>query len=133
MRTAPIFVNQLTHVILRNIRRVHRSLRAPPSCLARSSSRCEALLAADEETIAGATPVSLLVSMLSRRRRAQSMCYEENAASHFARSDQFDMALDHGGRRGLAALGEVMARYVRPRPGGDVEPPEVRGQFHLVR
>ena len=38
---------------------------------------------------------------------------EDNAQSYFERSDRFDMALDlTAGRRGLAALGEVTARWV---------------------
>jgi hypothetical protein len=39
---------------------------------------------------------------------------DDNAASYFARSDQFDMALDlTAGRKGLAALGTVIERWVR--------------------
>jgi hypothetical protein len=76
-----------------------------------------ALLAADEETIAGAsaTSVSPLVSMLGLpAASAIDVLGEENAASYFARSDQFDMALDvTAGRKGLAALGEVIARWIR--------------------
>jgi hypothetical protein len=39
---------------------------------------------------------------------------DDNAATYWERSDRFDMALDlTAGRRGQAALGEVLARFVR--------------------
>jgi hypothetical protein len=39
---------------------------------------------------------------------------DHNAQDYFARSDQFDMALDlTAGRKGLVALGDVIARFVR--------------------
>jgi hypothetical protein len=121
-KTAPIFVNQLTHVILRNIldgctdpwvlRAAELFFRPQLVTLHEGS-----LLAADEETIAGAsaTPVSPLVSMLGLpAASAIDVLGEDNAASYFARSDQFDMALDvTAGRKGLAALGEVIARWIR--------------------
>ena len=41
------------------------------------------------------------------------MLNDDNAATYWERSDRFDMALDlTAGRRGLAALGEVIARWV---------------------
>jgi Family of unknown function (DUF6352) len=121
-KTAPIFVNQLTHVILRNIldgctdpwvlRAAELFFRPQLVTLHEG-----ALLAADEETIAGAsaTPVSPLVSMLGLpAASAIDVLGEENAASYFERSDQFDMALDvTAGRKGLAALGEVIGRWIR--------------------
>jgi hypothetical protein len=75
------------------------------------------LLAADEETIAGAsaTPVSPLVSMLGLPAASEiDVLGEHNAADYFARSERFDMALDlTAGRKGLAALAEVMTRWLR--------------------
>jgi hypothetical protein len=47
---------------------------------------------------------------------------EDNAASYWERSDLFDMALDlTAGRRGLAALGEALERWVAHLLGIDVE------------
>src|SRR5262249_12461511 len=121
-RTPPIFVNQLVHVILRNVldgcvdpfvlRAAELFFRPQIMTLHEGS-----LLAADEETLAGksATPVSPLVSMLGLPAASEiDVLGEDNAASYFARSDQFDMALDvTAGRKGLAALGEVIGRWVQ--------------------
>jgi hypothetical protein len=74
------------------------------------------LIAADEETVAGADAqtASPLVSMLGLPAEAEiDILNEDNAASYWERSDRFDMALDLSpGRRGLAALGDVVARWV---------------------
>ena len=121
-RTPPLFVNQLVHVILRNVldgcedpwmlRAAELFFRPQVMTLHDGS-----LLAADQETISGigANPVSPLVSMLGLpRESAIDVLGEDNAASYFARSDRFDMALDlTAGRKGLAALAAVIARWVR--------------------
>jgi hypothetical protein len=121
-KTPPIFVNQLVHVILRNVldgcedpfvlRAAELFFRPQTMTLHEGS-----LLAADEETISGtgATAVSPLVSMLGLPAASEiDVLGEENAASYFERSDQFDMALDlTAGRKGLEALGEAIARWVR--------------------
>lgn len=129
-RTPPLFINQLVHVILRNIldgcddafvlraaELFFRSQRLTP--------HEGALLAADEERIAGhnPAPVSPLVGMLGLERSAAvDVLSERNAAEYFAQSDAYDMALDlTAGRRGLAALAEVIARWVRHFLGLDVE------------
>src|SRR4029450_12329025 len=74
------------------------------------------LIAADEETIAGIgdTPLSPLVSMMGLPTAAAiDVMTEDNAQSYWERSDRFDMALDlTAGRRGLTALGQVVARWV---------------------
>jgi hypothetical protein len=120
--TPPIFVNQLVHVILRNmldacddpleLRAAELFFRAQVLTLHDGS-----LLAADEETISGtsATPVSPLVSMLGLPAASNiDVLGEHNADSYYERSDQFDMALDlTAGRVGLAALARVLARWVR--------------------
>ena len=66
------------------------------------------LIAADEETIGGATatPVSPLVSMLGIPAEAEIDVHHRRQCRHYwERSDLFDMALDlTAGRRGLAAL-----------------------------
>jgi hypothetical protein len=121
-KTPPIFINQLAHAILRNVldgcddpwvlRAAELFFRPQIVTLHEGS-----LLAADEETIAGVGggPVSPLVSMLGLPAASQiDVLAEDNAASYFARSDQFDMALDvTAGRRGLVALGEAITRWVR--------------------
>ena len=121
-QTPPLFVNQLVHLILRNIldgcddpwvlRAAELFFRPQVITLHEGS-----LLAADEETIsgAGATPVSPLVSMLGLpAASAIDVLGEHNAENYFGRSDQFDMALDlTAGRKGLAALAEVITRFVR--------------------
>jgi hypothetical protein len=120
--TPPIFLNQLVHVILRNVLdgcddplelRAAELFFRPQVLTLHDGS----LLAADEETISGtsATPVSPLVSMLGLPAASNiDVLGEHNAASYFDRSDQFDMALDlTAGRAGLAALARVLARWVR--------------------
>lgn len=138
-RTPPLFLDQLVHVILRNA--LHGCedpfvLRAAelffrPQRLALHDG---ALIAADEETIAGmgGAPLSPLVSMLGLPAGAQiEVLHEGNAHSYWQRSDAFDMALDlTAGRRGLAALGEAMTRWIKHMLAIDVvlEPlTEMRG------
>jgi hypothetical protein len=74
------------------------------------------LIAADEETIASADgqPVSPLVAMLGLPSpSAIDVLVEENAETYWQRSDRFDMGFDlTAGRRGLAALAEVIARWI---------------------
>lgn len=128
-RTPPLFLNQLAHVILRNVLdgcddpwvlRAGELFFRPQIVTLHEGS----LLAADEETIGGAGggPVSPLVSMLGLpAASAIDVLGEDNAATYFGRSDRFDMALDlTAGRRGLAALGEVIARWVRHMLAVDV-------------
>jgi hypothetical protein len=120
--TPPIFLDQLVHVILRNaldgcddpfvLRAAELFFRKQVVTLHEGS-----LLAADEETISGAsaTPVSPLVSMLGLpAASAIDVLSDHNADGYFDRSDQFDMALDvTAGRRGLVALGSAIERWVR--------------------
>jgi Family of unknown function (DUF6352) len=102
-----LFLNQLVQVILRNalddcadafmLRAAELFFR--PQKL---SSYEGTLVAADEETAS------------SLRAGALSPMNETNACSYWDRSDSFDMAFDlTAGRRGLAALGEVIERWVR--------------------
>jgi hypothetical protein len=121
-QTPAIFLHQLVHVILRNmldgcddavaLRAAELFFREQ-----RMTVHDGSLIAADEETIAGtsATPTSPLVSMLGLPAAAEiDVLGEANADSYWDRSDRFDMALDlTAGRRGLAALGEVIARWVK--------------------
>jgi len=121
-KTPHIFINQLVHVILRNalddcgdpfVLRAAETFFRPQRMTQHEGS----LIAADEETIAGksATPVSPLVSMLGIPPEAEiDVINDDNADHYFAHSDQFHMAIDlTAGRRGLAALGEVVERWVR--------------------
>jgi len=120
-RTPPLLFNQLLHVILRNaldgcedafVLRAAELLFRPQRLTLHDGS----LIAADEETIAGigAAPVSPLVSMLGLPAEAGiDVLTADNAPTYWERSDRFDMALDlTAGRRGLAALGEAMTRFV---------------------
>jgi hypothetical protein len=132
-KTPPLFLNQLVHVILRNalddctdafVLRAAELFFRPQ----RVTLHEGALLAADEETIAGANPapMSPLVSMLGLEKSAAiDVLTDENAASYWERSDRFDLALDlTAGRRGHAALGAVIARWIGHLLGVavDIEP-----------
>ena len=120
-KTPPLFLHQLVHVILRNaldrcddpfvLRAAELLFRAQRVTLHEG-----ALLAADEERIAGTTlaPVSPLVSMLGLERAVDiDVLSDANAESYWERSDAFDMALDlTAGRRGLASLAQVLERFI---------------------
>ena len=120
-KTPPLFVNQLVHVILRNaldgvddarvLRAAEMFFRTQRVTLHEGS-----LIAADEETVAGGNsePVTPLVSMLGLPAEAEiDVLNDDNAASYWERSDQFDMALDlTGGRQGLTALAEAMRLWI---------------------
>ncbi len=120
-KTPPLFVNQLVHVILRNmldecedayIIRAAELFFRPQKLTVHDGS----LIAADEETVEGASKqtISPLVSMLGLPSPTDiDVLNDENAGSYWERSDQFDMALDlTGGRRGHDALSAVIARWV---------------------
>jgi Family of unknown function (DUF6352) len=119
--TPPLFLNQLVHVILRNVldacsdafvlRAAELFFRPQRLTLHEGS-----LIAADEETVAGvgARSASPLVSLLGLPATAGiDVLNDSNAASYWEHSDRFDLALDlTAGRRGLAALGEVIDRWL---------------------
>jgi hypothetical protein len=119
--TPPLFLDQLVHVIARNaldgcedpfvLRAAEMFFR--PQRLALHDG---ALLAADDETIAGigALPLSPLVSMLGIPAAAQiDVMTEENAESYWERSDRFDMALDlTPERRGSHALAAALEAWI---------------------
>jgi hypothetical protein len=127
--TPPLFLDQLVHVILRNvldgcsdpfvIRAAELFFRPQ-----RMTTHEGALIAADEEMIAGigTAPLSPLVSMLGIPAGAQiDILTDDNAHSYWGRSDLFDMALDLSvGRRGLAALAEAIERWVQHMLSVDV-------------
>jgi hypothetical protein len=125
-----IFIDQLVQVILRNIlddcddvfvlRAAELLFRTQ-----RLTSYEGSLIAADEEAIPGsrARPLSPLVAMLGTFAPTEvDVLSETNAAQYWQRSDAFDMALDlTAGRRGLAALGHVVTRWVHHLLAVDVE------------
>jgi hypothetical protein len=120
-RTPPLFLNQLVHVILRNLLDACDDplmLRAAELFFRtqRVTLHQGGLIAADEETVEGmgTAPVSPLVAMLGLPSGPEiDILGEENAAQYWERSDRFDMALDlTAGRDGLAALARVMARWI---------------------
>jgi hypothetical protein len=129
-RTPPLFVNQLVHVILRNVldgcddafmlRAAELFFREQRMTLHEGS-----LLAADEETIGGIgrEPLSPLVSMMGLPAAAEiDVLNDENAESYWERSDRFDTALDlTAGRAGLAALGRVIRAWIRHMLAVDVD------------
>jgi hypothetical protein len=116
-----LFLNQLVQLILRNIldgsddafvlRAAELFFRPQRLALHEGS-----LIAADEETLSGlgGRPPSPLVAMLGLPASADiDVLNAENAAQYWARSDRFDMALDlSAGQRGLAALAEVIERFI---------------------
>jgi hypothetical protein len=118
----PLLLNQLVQVILRNVledcddalvlRAAEMFFRSQKMALHQGS-----LIAADEETISGSgnRPLSPLVSILGLPAEAEiDVLSEANAGVYWQRSDSFDMALDlTAGGRGLAALGDVVRRWVR--------------------
>jgi hypothetical protein len=119
--TPPLFLNQLVHVILRNVLdgcddafmlRAAEMFFRPQRLTVHEGS----LIAADEETIAGTSPqpVSPLVAMLGLPAPGGiDVLSDDNAPSYWERSDRFDLALDlTAGRRGLDALGKVIGRWI---------------------
>jgi hypothetical protein len=129
-RTPVLFLNQLVHVILRNVldgcedpyvlRAAEILFRSQLVTLHEGS-----LLAADEETISDHTghQVSPLVSMMGLPAEAEiDVMTDENAERYWERSDQFDMALDlSGGQHGHAALGQVIEAFVQHMLGVEVD------------
>jgi Family of unknown function (DUF6352) len=121
-RTPPLFLDQLVHVILRNIldgfddpfvARAAELFFRPQRVALRDGT----IVVADEETIdgIGSAPVSPLMSLPGMPGTAEiDVMTDDNAESYWRRSDKFDMALDLTvGRPGLKALAAVVARWVR--------------------
>jgi hypothetical protein len=120
--TPPLFLNQLVHVILRNaldgcddpfVLRAAEMFFRPQQLTVLDGS----LIAADAETLEGIDPqpISPLVSMLGLPSPTGiDVLNEDNAHDYWERSDSFDLAFDlTAGRRGLAALATVIARWVQ--------------------
>ena len=116
----PIFVDQLTHVILRNaLDRCEDAYALRAAELFFRPQRLTvhegALLAADQEFVDAGGGASPLAAMLGLpEQRDVEVLSDANAAGYWERSDRFDLALDlTAGRRGLAALGTVIAHWVK--------------------
>ncbi len=117
----PIFLDQLVHLILRNaldqcddayMLRAAELFFRPQRMTVHEGS----LLAADQEQIdANGPAVSPLAAMLGLPAVLEiEVLSDDNAASYWERSDRFDLALDlTAGRHGLAALGAVIACWVK--------------------
>jgi Family of unknown function (DUF6352) len=122
LRFPHLFLDQLVQVILRNVlddcEDVFMLRAAELFFRSQQLTSYEgSLMAADQETasrLSTGAP-SPLISLLGLRPAAEvDVLSEANACSYWERSDLFDMALDlTAGRRGLAALGEVIERWVR--------------------
>src|SRR5215475_4886099 len=120
-QTPPLFINQLVHVILRNLLdrcddvfmlRAAELFFRPQRLTVHDGS----LIAADEEKVTGVSPqpASPLVAMLGLPVAGEiDVLNDGNAESYWERSDLFDMALDlTAGRRGLDALGKVIEQWI---------------------
>jgi hypothetical protein len=124
----PIFLDQLVHVMLRNMLddcddpfmlRAAELFFRPQKLLLHEGS----LLATDAETVSGWTTRSPppLASMLGMHTPGIDVLSPSNADNYWKRSESFDMALDlTAGRRGLAALGDVVTLWVRTLLAVDV-------------
>jgi hypothetical protein len=126
----PLFVNQLVHVILRNVLdgcddpfvvRAAELFFRPQRIMLHEQS----LLLGDEEIIGGLkmTPVLSLMSMLGAPTETQiDVLDADNAEHYWHRCDQFDMGFDlTAGKRGPAALAEAMTRWISHLLGIDVK------------
>lgn len=124
MRVPQLFLDQLMHLILRNaldgcddayILRAAELLFRPQ----RVAVHDQSLLAADQEYLdaraAAMPPSSPLAAMFGLQAGPDiEVLSEATAATYWARSDRFDLALDlTTGRRGLAALAAVIARFLK--------------------
>jgi hypothetical protein len=120
IRLPPMFVDQLAHLILRNaldqcedayLLRAAELFFRPQRLTVHDGS----LLAADQEHIdANGAAFSPLASMLGLPEQFDiEVLSEVNAGGYWERSDRFDLALDlTTGRRGVAALGTVIVRWI---------------------
>ncbi len=121
VRLPPLFLDQLVQLILRNA--LDRSddaftLRAAELFFRpqRLTVHDGALLAADQEYVDAHAPVtSPLAGMLGLQVAPDvGVLSDANAPGYWERSDRFDLALDlTAGRRGIAALGTVIVRWVK--------------------
>ena len=116
---APIFLNQLVQLILRNaldgcgdpfvLRAAELFFRAQQLSVVEG-----ALFARDAESLSSDAPTPLAALLGLGPRHETAVLSEENASAYWDRSDAFDLALDvTAGRRGLSALGQVVSLWIR--------------------
>jgi hypothetical protein len=127
-RFPPLFIDQIIQAILRNVlddcgdafvlRAAELFFRPQKLCVYGGS-----LLAADVETFAEPPEPSPLISLLGLGGPPGiDVLNADNANAYWDRSDSYDLALDlTAGRRGLSALGEVVARWVQHLLRVDIE------------
>jgi len=121
VRLPQVFVGHLVQAILRSalndcddafILRAAEMFFRPQSLMVQEGS----LVAIDEEmeTLLGRQPQSPLVALLGLPATTEiNMLADATAGTYWQRSDRFDMGLDlTAGQRGLAALGDVMTRWL---------------------
>ena len=128
--TPPLFLNQLVHLILRNILdgvrdpfvwRAAELLFRPQ----RLTMQDGVMLLADEELVddtQSADRTSPLIAIFGdARARSLDVMTAESAADYFSRSDAFDMVLDlRYGEPGRRALATVMERWIAHMLGSTV-------------
>lgn len=121
IRFAHVFIDQLVQAILRNVLddcddafvlRAAEMFFRPQKLVVRESS----MVAIDQETetLLGRYPPSPLIALLGLPAATEGdLLSDATADSYWERSDRFDMALDlTAGRRGAAALGDVITRWL---------------------
>lgn len=128
--TPPLFLNQLVHLILRNMLDGEKDpyvLRAAELFFRaqRLTIKDGVMLLADEELVDGANVTehaSPLVAVFGdAKARNLDVMTADNAAGYQARSDAFDLVLDfRAGEPGRAAFARVMERWVATLLGLDV-------------
>jgi hypothetical protein len=127
--TPPIFLSQLSHLVLRNVLdgcEDTRVLRAGELFFRaqRASLQDDRLLLADAEIIEDleADPhVSPLTAMLGRERVTElDVLTDENAYDYWSRSDAFSMVLDFTATASRLAFADVTARWVAHFSGFEV-------------
>ncbi len=138
-RIPPLFLDQLVHLILRNaldasddayLLRAAEMLFRPQRLTLHEGS----LVAADDEQFGDAVNSPLVAMLGLPPGGAIEVLNDENAATYWERSDRFDLALDLSpGRRGLAALAAVLARWLKHLLGLDaaIEPFAEPGELTL--
>jgi hypothetical protein len=117
----PMLIGQLVQAILRNalndcgdvfILRAAEMFFRPQKLILQEDS----IIAIDQEIEAslGRRPQSPLVALLGLPATAEiDMLNDSTAGSYWQRSDRFDMAMDlSAGKRGLAALGDVIVHWI---------------------
>jgi hypothetical protein len=121
VQVPPIFFDQLVHLILRNaldqcddayMLRAAELFFRPQRVTMHNGS----LLAADQEQIdtnaSAPSPLAVMFGLPAGPRI--EVLTDANAPGYWQRSDRFELALDlTTGRRGLAALGTVLVRWVK--------------------